>query len=145
MKFMYFSIKYRYSDILLKKTFTSLCCNHTCYCANMVSVTSAARYITPASHYIYHPRYQSRSMMYIRGLILRKFANLAEAVPIGVSILTLIAHIKAKTLRRLVLLGTVGLKHNILCYYFVFVMCLIIDMPYWANVNTHLVNYHMKL
>ena len=39
----------------------------------MVSVTSASRY---------HPRYQSRSSMYIRGLIPRNFAELAEAVPI---------------------------------------------------------------
>ena len=31
----------------------------------MVSVTSASRYITSASRY--HPRYQSRSSMYIRG------------------------------------------------------------------------------
>ena len=37
------------------------CCNHTksCCCVNMVSVTSASRYITSASYY--HPRYQSRS------------------------------------------------------------------------------------
>ena len=46
----------------------------------MVSVTSASRYITSASHY--HPRYQSRSSMYIRGLIPRNFAELAEAVSI---------------------------------------------------------------
>ena len=51
------------------------------YCVNMVSVTSASRYITSASRY--HPRYQSRSSMYIRGLIPRNFAELAEAVPIG--------------------------------------------------------------
>ena len=46
----------------------------------MVSVTPASHYITSASRY--HPRYQSRSSMYIRGLILRNFAELAEAVPI---------------------------------------------------------------
>ena len=46
----------------------------------MVSVTSASRYITSASGY--RPRYQSRSLMYIRGLIPRNFAELAEAVPI---------------------------------------------------------------
>ena len=57
------------------------CCNHTCYCVSMVSVTSAFRYVTSASHY--HPRCQSRSSMYIRGLIPRNFAVLAEAVPIG--------------------------------------------------------------
>ena len=60
MKFMYFSIKYRYIDILLKKHKLHLnrlfCCNHTCYCVNMVSVTSASRYIRSASRY--HPRYQ---------------------------------------------------------------------------------------
>ena len=43
------------------------CCNHTCHCVNMVSVTSASRYITSASRY--HPRYQSISSIYIRGLI----------------------------------------------------------------------------
>ena len=86
MIFMYFSIKYRYnSDILLKKHKLHLNrllgCNHTCYCVNMVSVTSASRYITSAS--CYHPRYQSRSSMYIRGLIPRNFAELAEVVPIN--------------------------------------------------------------
>ena len=51
------------------------------YCVNMDSVTSASRYITSASRY--HPRYQSRSSMYIRGPIPRNSAELAEAVPIG--------------------------------------------------------------
>ena len=59
------------------------CCNHTCYCVHMVSVTSVSRYITSSSRY--HPRYQSRSSMYIRGLILRNFVELAEAVPIVTS------------------------------------------------------------
>ena len=71
MKCMYCSIKYRYSDILLKKHKLHLnrlfCCNHICYCVIMVSVTSASRYITSAS--CYHPRYQSRSSMYFRGFI----------------------------------------------------------------------------
>ena len=40
----------------------------------MVSVTSASRF---------HPHYQSRSSMYIRGLIQLNFAELAEAVPIA--------------------------------------------------------------
>ena len=72
MKFMlFFSIKYRYS---------LFCCNHTCYCVNMVSVTSVSRYITSVSRY--HLRYQSRSSMYICGLIPRNLAELAEAVPI---------------------------------------------------------------
>ena len=36
------------------------CCNHTCHCVNMVSVTSASRYITSASRYIkVDPRYSS--------------------------------------------------------------------------------------
>ena len=39
------------------------CCNHTGYCVNMVSVTSATRV---------HPLYESRYSMYIRGLIPRK-------------------------------------------------------------------------
>ena len=47
----------------------------------MVSVASASRYITSASRY--YPRYQRRSSMYIRGLIPRNFAKLAEAVPIA--------------------------------------------------------------
>ena len=75
MKFMFFSIKYRY--ILLKNIIfifkRSFCRKHTCYCVNMVYMTSASRY---------HPRYQSRSSMYIQGLIPRNFAELAEAVPI---------------------------------------------------------------
>ena len=63
-------------------------CIYTCYCVNMVSVTSASRYIMSASRDItsasrYHPRYQSRFSMYIRGLIPRNFAELAEAIPIG--------------------------------------------------------------
>ena len=49
----------------------------------MTSVRSASRYITSASRY--HPRYQSRSSMYIRGLIPRNFAELVEAVPIDMS------------------------------------------------------------
>ena len=47
----------------------------------MVSVTSASHYITSASRY--HSRYQSRSSMYIRGLIPGNFTELADAVPIG--------------------------------------------------------------
>ena len=49
----------------------------------MVSVTSASRYLLVTSAPRYHPRYQSRSSMYIRGLILRTFAELVVAVPIG--------------------------------------------------------------
>ena len=85
MKFMLIPIKYRYSIILLKKHRFHLsrlfCCNHTCYCVNMVSVTSVSHYITSASRF--HPRYQSRSSVYIRGLIPWNFTELAEAVPIG--------------------------------------------------------------
>ena len=80
------SIISRINEVLFfeKKTLhlsNLFCCNRTCYCANMVSVTSIACYITSAS--CYHLRYQSRSLMYIRGLIPRNFAELAEAVPIG--------------------------------------------------------------
>ena len=74
-----FFIKYRYSDILLKKKHKLhlsrlFCCNHTCYCFNMVSVTSASRFIMLASRYItsesrYHLCFQSRSTMYIHCLI----------------------------------------------------------------------------
>ena len=74
---MYFSIKYRLSDILL-----NIQCNsfiHASYCVNMVSVMSVSRY-KPMSHF--HPRYQSRSSMYIRSLTPWNFAVLAEAVPI---------------------------------------------------------------
>ena len=82
---MFFSIKYRYSDILLKKHKLHLsrlfCCNHTCYCVNTISVTPASRYIPSASRY--HPRYQRRSSMYIRGLMPRNFTEIAEAILIG--------------------------------------------------------------
>ena len=57
------------------------CCSHTCNCVNMVSVTSASRYITSAS--LYYPRDQRRSSMYIRCLIPRNFAELAEAVQVA--------------------------------------------------------------
>ena len=64
--------KNSYSDILLENiSFIKSCLffyNHTCYCVNMVSVMSVSRY---------HPRYQSRSSMYIPGLIP---GNLAELI-----------------------------------------------------------------
>ena len=61
-KFMYFSIKYR--EININFIYNRLfCCNHTCYYVGVVSVTSASRYVTSLS------RYQSRSTMYIQGLI----------------------------------------------------------------------------
>ena len=64
-EFYVFSIKYRYNDILLKQHKLHLsrlfCCNHTCYCVNMVSVTAVSRYITSASRY--HPRFHSRSVV----------------------------------------------------------------------------------
>ena len=87
MKFMllFYSIKYRYSDIVLKNQELHLsrlfCCNHTCYCVNMVSVTVAALNVTSATRY--HTRYQSRSSMYIHSLIPGFFAELAEAVLIA--------------------------------------------------------------
>ena len=49
--------------------------SQSCYCVNVVSVTSAPRYITSAA-------LSMISSMYIRGLTLRNFAELAEAVPI---------------------------------------------------------------
>ena len=71
----------RINDVyaFLRKYRNLFCCNHTCYCVSMVSVTSTSRYITSAS--CHHPRYQSRSSMYIRGLIPQNSAELAEAVP----------------------------------------------------------------
>ena len=59
-------------------------CNHTksCHCVNLVSVTSASRYITSPSRY--HPRCQSRSSIYIRGLITRNSAESVEVVPIAI-------------------------------------------------------------
>ena len=45
----------------------------------MVSVTSASRYIMSVP--CYHPCYQSRPSIYIRGLIPWIFAEMAEAVP----------------------------------------------------------------
>ena len=72
---MNFSIKYRYCNILLKNInfiYNRLfCCNRTCYCVNMVSVTSSSRYTCVTSASRYYPRYQSRSSMYIRSLIPR--------------------------------------------------------------------------
>ena len=50
------------------------CCNHTCYCVGVVSVTSASRNVKSAS------RYQSGSSMYIRGMIPSNSTELAEAV-----------------------------------------------------------------
>ena len=75
MKFMYFSIKYRNSDIFIEKNNTHFIynplfwCNHTCYYVGMVSVTSALHYVAEAS------RYQSRSSMYTQGLIPWKSRN----------------------------------------------------------------------
>ena len=46
----------------------------------MISVMSASRNVTSESRY--RQLYQSRSSMYIRGLIPRNFAESAEAVPI---------------------------------------------------------------
>ena len=69
MKFMYFSIKYRYNDSLLKKRklhYNHLfCCNHSCYRVGIVSVMSASSD-------------QSGSSMYIPGLIPRNYKDLAE-------------------------------------------------------------------
>ena len=85
MKFMVFSINIAIAIFYWKKKKLHLsrlfCCNHICYCVNMVSVTSVSCYITSASRY--HPLYQRRSSMYIHGLIPRNFAELAEAVPIA--------------------------------------------------------------
>ena len=41
------SIKFNFSDYPKKfnQWNNGVCCNHTCYCVNMVSVTSASRYI----------------------------------------------------------------------------------------------------
>ena len=50
----------------MEKCNHSLRCNRSCYCIDMVSVTSALRYVTLASH-------ESRSSMYIRGLIQRNW------------------------------------------------------------------------
>ena len=58
----------RYSDILLTNHETSVITVCSCYCVDMVSVTSASRY-------------QSKSSMYIRGLIPGNSTELAEAVP----------------------------------------------------------------
>ena len=79
MKFMlFFAIAIHKLHLFYNRLF---CCNRTCYCVNMVNVTSALRYITSVPRY--YPRYQSRSSMYIRGLIEQNFAELAEAVPIA--------------------------------------------------------------
>ena len=74
MKLMYFSIKYRYSDILLKKhkihlktVFFAAITFKSCNCVGMVSATPASHYVSSLS------RYQSRSSMYIRGLTPRNW------------------------------------------------------------------------
>ena len=89
----FFSIEYRYTDILFKKhTQLDFICGILCivvtvylaaiqltiYCIGMVSVTTESRYVTSTS------RYQSRSSMYIRGLITRNSMALAEAVSIEI-------------------------------------------------------------
>ena len=89
MNFMFFYWK---KKLHLSRLF---CCSHTCYCVNLVSVTSTSRYITSASRY--HPRYHSRSSMYIRGLIPRNFAELAEAVPIDCDSSVHMAHMLSQT------------------------------------------------
>ena len=50
----------------------------------MISVPSPSRYITSTSRY--NPRYKSRSSMYIRGPIPWNFVELAEAVPIVLTV-----------------------------------------------------------
>ena len=77
---MYFSIKYRNSDILLEKKHQLHLQPFAITRVNMVSVTSASLYITSVSRY--HPLHQSRSSMCICGLIPRNSAELAEPVPI---------------------------------------------------------------
>ena len=87
----------------------------------MVSVTSASRYITSASRY--YPHYQSRSSMYIRGLIPRNFAELAEAVPFVHFILT------AKCWFNQANLGLLALKMNIVYGFYPFMgVAVIVDI-----------------
>ena len=63
---LFFTIKYRYSIFRFTTFFVEccnclFCCNQTCYCVDMVSVTSASRY-------------QSRPWIYVRGLIPRNWS-----------------------------------------------------------------------
>ena len=86
MKCMYFSIKYRYSDILLKKPINFILTVYYAAITPFIVLTwfhvkLEVRYITSASHY--HPGYQSRSLMYIRGLIPRNITEVAEEVLIA--------------------------------------------------------------
>ena len=84
MQFMYFSINYRYSDILLKKQQHKLHLypfillqSHLLLCFYGfcdVSVTLCNVSVT---------LYQNWCSMYIRGLIPRNFTEVAEAVPIA--------------------------------------------------------------
>ena len=76
---MYFQWNMATAIFYWQKNKRLFCYSHTCYCVNMVSVTSASCYIKSASRF--HPRYQSRSSSFICGLIPRDFADLAEAVP----------------------------------------------------------------
>ena len=77
-------------------------CKTICHNRTLPSITSlddlelrlllwAVTLITSASRY--HPHYQNGSSMYIRGLIPRNFAELAEAVPIeNVSVLSKLSY-----------------------------------------------------
>ena len=78
MKLMFFSIAIFYWKDNNNNHNISFIYNrlYTCYCVCMVFATSALRYVTPAS------RYQSRSSMYIQGLIPWNTTKLAKAVQI---------------------------------------------------------------
>ena len=73
---MQFLIKYRYSDILLKKNVTSFM---TCDCVGIIFVTSTTRYDTLAS------RYQIKFSVYIRGLIHGIPRNLLRKMQLGLA------------------------------------------------------------
>ena len=114
----------------------------------MVSATSESRYITTASRY--HPHYQSRSSMYIRGLIPLHFSELSKTVPIAVlrdlSSFAIILPRKREREREIKLVALLQLSSR--CHVAAGVMGLFI-MVQWVGLhcvivtfagNTHLLN-----
>ena len=77
-----FSIKYRIEKKNTYISFKPLVLLHShlllCSCSFCDVSVTLYTFVTSASRY--HPRYQSLSLTYIRGLIPRNFAELAEAV-----------------------------------------------------------------
>ena len=138
MKFMYSSIKYSYSDILFKNInfiYNRLfCCNHTCSCACIVSVAPASGYVTSTS------RYQSRSSMYIWGLITQNWTRQFPLKP----------RYKHKTYKRISVDNSVLLTvlHLILTRLFIknkFILYSLFLKPYIDDLARGIISYEIYL